>query len=239
MSKPTAHQPNEPASTPATGVAASFRFPPYTLVCFAMPEEARPFRRLIKGRAEVRVLETGVGQRNAEATLRVWLRQTQPRAVYTCGFAGGLNPAFRSGQILFETDAASPLRATLLAAGLQPARFLCADRILVTPAEKADQWRRTAADAVEMESEAIQAVCRNAGIPCATVRVISDDSEESLPLDFNRFMTANQRFNYAALGWTLIRSPSKIAELLRFQRRLRPATERLAQVLQRLIATAP
>ena len=94
-----------------------------------------------------------------------------PTLVLTCGFAGGLNPELTAGAVVFATDDV-PLRKKLAAAGARPARFYCTSHIATTAAEKQELRRSTAADAVEMESEAIHAVCREQGISCGTVRVI-------------------------------------------------------------------
>lgn len=49
--------------------------PPFTLVCFAVKEEAKPFTQLIGSNPQLRTLLTGIGPRNAERALRAALRQ--------------------------------------------------------------------------------------------------------------------------------------------------------------------
>jgi adenosylhomocysteine nucleosidase len=142
-----------------------------TLVCFALKEEAGPFRRAAEDRPDVSVLITGIGRRNAEDRLREFLAGNQPSLVLTCGFAGGLNPELSLGAVVFGSDDAA-LAAKLASAGAKPAKFVCADKIATTAAEKTELRRSTGADVVEMESEAIHAICRERGIPCAIVRVI-------------------------------------------------------------------
>ena len=93
----------------------------------------------------------------------------------------------------------------------------------------------TGADAVEMESEVIHAVCRECGIPCATVRVISDAASENLPLDFNALAKPDLSLDYGKLAWAVARSPGKIGALLKLQKRTRFAAERLADTLSKLL----
>jgi adenosylhomocysteine nucleosidase len=228
------------------------------LVCFALKEEAAPFRKIAAGTVAAAqatsVLVTGIGRKNAEKSAREFLATNSPELVLTCGFAGGLNPDLKLGEVVFETDpffSRSRGNETqikknletphvvsyekLLAAGAKPAKFFCADRIATTVAEKKKLRAETGADAVEMESAAIHAVCRERGIPCATVRVISDTANEDLPLDFNQLFKPDKSLDYGKLAWMVAKSPGKIGALLKLQKQTRFAAERLAVVLAKLI----
>jgi len=220
-----------------------------TLVCFALAEEAAPFRKRIKNRRDISVLITGMGQQNARAALDRVLaaalgsrhRQTagsspddtltRATTVFTCGFAGGLNPALAPGDVLFET-ADDALQEKLLIAGAKPAKFYCSARIAVTAAEKAELRQTTGADAVEMESGAIHALCHERGLAVATMRVISDTAKDDLPLDFNQLTHPDLRLDYRKLAGVLARSPGTIIPLLRLHKKCRRAAERLALVLE-------
>jgi adenosylhomocysteine nucleosidase len=200
----------------------------------AVLEEAQPIKKLLGNRETVRVLITGIGQKNAENVFRAALVQERPSLVLSCGFAGGLNPALAVGTVLFAADDQPALTEALLSAGARAAVFYCADKIAVTAADKQALWGATGADAVEMESKVIQDICRAERIPAATVRVISDNAGENLPLDFNRLLTAEKKIAYGRLAGMLLQSPGKIAELLKFRRQTQRAAERLAAVLVRL-----
>ena len=200
------------------------------LVCFALREEAVPFRKICAGKPEVSVLITGIGQKNAENSVRDFLGSHAPTLVLTCGFAGGLNPELTAGAVVFATDNAS-LHKKLMGVGVRRARFCCTSRIATTAVEKQELRRSTGADAVEMESAAIHAICRERGIPCATVRVISDTANEDLPLDFNRLAKPDLSLDYGKLAVAVAKSPGKIGALLRLQKQTRFAAEQLAEVL--------
>ena len=205
------------------------------LVCFAVKEEAAPFRRLIGARKDITVLVTGMGRINAGRSVRAALSPVKPGLVLTCGFAGGLNPELTTGTIVFSTDDAGDLSKALLACGAHPTRFHCASRVATTAAEKEALRKETGTDAVEMESGTIRALCRERGIPSATVRVISDTAGEDLPLDFNRLMTPEHQLDFGKLAWAIVCSPGKLRGLLRLQRQTKAAAERLAVALLRVI----
>jgi adenosylhomocysteine nucleosidase len=223
------------------------------LVCFALKEEAAPFRKIAAAKSGISILLTGIGCKNAEKSAREILATNSPELVLTCGFAGGLNPDLKLGEVVFElTDRrgefhepqtekkirdsqSSSLREKLLAAGAKPAKFFCADRITTTVAEKKRLRAETGADAVEMESGAIHAVCRERGIPCATVRVISDTANEDLPLDFNALAKPDMNLDYGKLALAILKSPGKIGALLKLQKQTRFVAEQLANVLEKLI----
>jgi len=227
------------------------------LVCFALKEEAAPFQKVAADRTDVSLLITGIGRKNAEKAVREFLAGgagVPPDFVLTGGFAGGLNPDLNPGDVVFEIfsrrsrgneaqikteeESETPHVVScerLLAAGAKPVKFFCADRIVTTVAEKRKLRIETGADAVEMESAAIHAVCAERGISCATVRVISDPAGEDLPLDFNALARPDRSLDYGRLAWAVAKSPGKIGALMRLQKQTRLAAERLADVLSRIL----
>jgi adenosylhomocysteine nucleosidase len=225
-----------------------------TLVCFALKEEAAPFQKIVAGKSSVAILIVGIGRKNAEKSIREFLASNSPELVLTCGFAGGLNPDLKLGEVIFETadwrgefhepqtekkigvSQCSSLREKLLAVGAKPAKFFCADRIAITVAEKKKLRDETGADAVEMESLAIHDICRERGIPCATVRVISDTASEELPLDFNQFAKSNSSLDYSKLALAIAKSPTKIGVLMKLQKQTKVAAEKLAEILGNITA---
>jgi adenosylhomocysteine nucleosidase len=230
-----------------------------TLICFALKEEAAPFRKIAAGmvasaQADISILITGIGRQNTEKSACEFFATHSPELVLTCGFAGGLNPELKLGEVVFEILSSSSRREPaqtetrnqsepiyigchdkLIAAGAKPAKFFFADRIATTVAEKKKLRDETGADAVEMESAAIYAVCRERGIPCATVRVISDTASEDLPLDFNALATPDKSLDFGKLFLAIAKSPGKIGALMQLQKKTRFAAEQLADVLAKII----
>ena len=264
-----------------------------TLICFALKEEAAPFRKIARAtaapaQAGISILLTGIGRQNAEKSVRDLLGSAPapgaavvasstakandaasfatregacaPQLVLTCGFAGGLNPDLKLGDVVFEIFPCSSrgneaqtkignrkseigneleppyvvCNEKLLAAGAKQARLFCADRVATTAAEKKKMRDETGADAVEMESAAIHAVCAEHGIACVTIRVISDTASEDLPLDFNELAKPDKSLDFGKLAWAIAKSPGKIPQLMQLQKKTKFAAERLAAVLSKI-----
>jgi adenosylhomocysteine nucleosidase len=203
------------------------------LVCFAVKEEAKFFSPVNAGACKQIV--TGMGVRNAGRCIEEELSRSKPRLVITAGFAGGLNPGFKVGTVVFDEDAGVGMGEKLLKLNAVKARFYCAERVAVSSLEKQKLWQSTKADAVEMESSIIRTKCLQLGIPSVTIRVISDAANEDLPLDFNSLMTADNRIDFAKLTWKLLTNPQKIPDLMKLQKKTAYAARNLGNVLQQLL----
>jgi nucleoside phosphorylase len=134
--------------------------------------------------------------------------------------------------VLFQADPGFPLTERLLAAGARRGRFHCAERVVLTAAEKSHLRASTGADAVEMESHWLRECCTPQGVPCATVRVILDTASEDLPLDFNLLCGPAGKLSSRKLTFALGKSPHKIPALIRLGIQTRKASRRLGAVLQ-------
>jgi adenosylhomocysteine nucleosidase len=211
-------------------------------VCFALAEEAGPFERVCGDK--VHVFLTGIGRENAEKAAREFLATHSPELLMTCGFAGGLTPELKIGDVIFEiptngsagSDAYTAIRSKLAAAGTREAKIFCADRIATTATDKKQLREETGADAAEMESGAVQAVCGGRGIPCVTLRVISDTADQDLPLDFNKFLGPDKSLDMSKLMVAVAKAPWKMGALMELQKNTKLAAQRLADVLVKITA---
>jgi nucleoside phosphorylase len=207
-----------------------------TWVCFAVREEAGPFRSLVRTNPRIRVLVTGMGRRNSQTTLSAALSQgNPPKLLITAGFAGGLTPDLARNTVVFSADHNPALQARLIAAGARKVRFHCAECVVTTAAEKRTLHASTGCEAVEMESQFIRALCAIEQIPAATVRVILDTADQDLPLDFDALMDAQQCIDTRKLAMHLLKSPWLIAPLLRLQRHSARAARHLGEFLEKIL----
>ncbi len=222
------------------------------LVTFAVPEESRPFLRAWgdatasrptrEGPAcwrfgDLHVLVTGMGSRNAETSVQRFLVAHHPRWIVTAGFAGGLDPGFPRGTVGISSDPGFLDVAMSKGLMLRPMTFHESRRVVQTTEAKSELHRASACHAVDMESQTIRRAAMARGIPSATIRVVSDDASEDLPLDFGALMGPDDRIDWTRLALTLVGSPSLIPRLIRFQGRLRPCADSLARALVDVLGT--
>ncbi|MGD0816166.1 MAG: hypothetical protein ABSA83_21450 [Verrucomicrobiota bacterium] len=223
------------------GPVGSVARPPVgVLVCFAVEEEMKFFAPHRSGgdlplATTFQVWLTGIGRKNAAENARKAIARMQPERVITAGFAGGLNPALKCGTVVYDQDFDAGFGPELEGLGAVPAKFHCHRRVAITAEEKGALWKETGADVVEMESSVIRTICRECHVPSATVRVISDDATQDLPLDFNALMTSEDRINYLKLLGAVLSRPGRIPKLIEFQRQTLGAARKLGAVLEDLL----
>jgi len=211
------------------------------LLFFAVEEEMKffaPHRAAAKGFSlgtTFQVWVTGMGRKNAAENVREAIACLKPERVITAGFAGGLNPTLRCGTVIYDEDFDAGFGPDLEESGALPAKFYCHRRVAITAGEKAALWQETKADAVEMESSVIRTICRELHIPSATIRVISDDAHQDLPLDFNALMTSEDRINYLKLIGAVLGHPGRIPKLIEFQLQTIQASQKLGAALEELL----
>lgn len=231
-------------------------------IVFAVGIEADAFGRLATGVVEIRAAGLvihegtvagrrvawcvgGIGSAAAARAARLLVAGHRPRLLVTAGFAGGLAPHLARGAVVRPTRAiaaSAPAAAVALEAPSDAAEVvICtADRVVRTPAEKRDLAARTGAALVDMESFAVATVAREAGVPCAGVRVVSDALDDELPpvvAGLARPQATLRRLG-AALG-AVGRRPRAALELWRTWERAVVDGRTLAAALAGLCATLP
>ena len=171
-------------------------------IVFALSVEADAFERLIEDRREVQGAQfafstgvaagrriawciSGVGRVAAAAAAHQLIDGHHPRLIVSAGFAGGLDPTLQRG-VAVHPDVAvidHAVRRIPLAAprNAAPLTIVTVDVVATTVEMKRSLAARTGSQLVDMETFAVAEVAAAAGLPCAAVRVISDDAHETLP----------------------------------------------------------
>ncbi len=172
-------------------------------------------------------------------------------ALISFGLAGGLAPTLRTGALLLPSEVVLPSgeRLTTDPAWRQRLARLAqsnglelldlpvfgSDQLVADTAAKRALFEATGAGAVDMESHAVAAVARAAGLPCMVVRAIADPHDEALPAIARHGLGSDGRIRPVAVAAGLLRQPSALGAILRLGR----ASSRALDALRRVAALAP
>ncbi|MBM3945813.1 MAG: hypothetical protein FJ315_00215 [SAR202 cluster bacterium] len=160
----------------------------------------RAWRAAAAGERPKLLAVTGVGRRAAEEGVERLLTVKGVDVVLSVGFAGGLAPGARRGDLTVaervrpwptrpDTNTASDERLTALADSCCTHRrlpvsrgtWLTVESAVVTVEEKQRLARETGAVAAEMESYWLARAAAQAGVPFLGVRVVLDDARSEVP----------------------------------------------------------
>jgi len=160
------------------------------------------------------------------------LSSSRLEAVITTGFAGGLDPALKVGDIVIAEqviDFATGEHFPCAALPDHPAAgvVLSQDRIANNLEEKQELFAKTGACVVEMEAAGVAARSKRAGLPFHCIKVISDGATESFNFDLNRMRTTEGRVSRGKIIVHALVRPNLVPGLFRLKRR----SEEVAQVL--------
>ncbi len=190
--------------------------------------------RHARGRTDIEVHTSGMGRKNAEAAISKILAAGHPRHVFTVGVAGALHPDLKVGDVVFET-ADLCLAGALIALGAKQVKFVTTEHVLLTAEERRRLREKTGGDVVENESGFVQAMCRTRGVPCTTIRTISDTANQDLPFDFNKLTGPDGNVSYCKVIGAVLRKPSALPALIRLAIQTNKATKSLSNFLQRAL----
>jgi adenosylhomocysteine nucleosidase len=200
-----------------------------------------------KGRHVV-LLECGVGRDAAHRGAEALITGHQPAFVISAGFAGGLQPQVKRGEIVMadrlvdvsgrtlSIDLRISSDALARSPGVHVGRMLTVDEIVHTAAEKSALGERHQALSVDMETFAVAEACGRAGVRFMAVRVISDAVDDELPRDIDRLVrkrTAAGRLG-AALGAILDR-PGAFKDMWKLKEDALLHSDRLARFLSGIV----
>jgi adenosylhomocysteine nucleosidase len=228
---------------------------------FAASGEERPAVRFLSGRMgdlTVEIAWAGAGPACAARATRILLAAGAD-SLLAVGFAGALAPGVRPGALLLATQvvdekgarwpadasfrealanagaapaaAGSSVPSSVAASGFHQGVLVTVPRVVTTAAEKRRLGEETGALAVDMESAAVARTAAEARVPMAALRVITDDVDEQLPLDFNRCLDSAGQFQYGRLMLLLARRPLAVSGLVRLGRHSARAGQALASFL--------
>jgi adenosylhomocysteine nucleosidase len=197
--------------------------------------------------AEVRVLLTGIGRNACEETMKQYelAGHGRPDLAISSGLAGALKENIKPSDVVAarrirtlrndaNADADSFLLDRAVQSGAVPIQTLItAERIVQTSGEK--RQLAFSGEAVDMESAFVMSKWIHEGVPCLTIRAISDAADEDLPIDFDRCLTPQGAVKPMNLVNAIVKRPGALASLLQFGRQSNQAAQGLAGFLDAFI----
>lgn len=219
---------------------------PAVAIIAALERELRPAREKIG--TEAIYLAMGMGRASVEANLHVFLKEKRPEMAILTGFAGGLQPGLRSGELVLAEGFLRPggeelsvdrqlwleARQALDSGGSSPRHGRL---VTVEHPASCEAKNRLGKDfpalAVDMESWWAAALAREAGVPFLCLKAILDPLDRALPRFITGVDSAGRPTRRAWL--TLVGRPQELRELRWLARAAHQLSAALAQTLARLV----
>lgn len=188
--------------------------------------------------------QVGMGPERAARGTQALLDGHRPQWVISAGFSGALVPELAAGEIVvgnvirdisgreLTIDLKMPANP---AAGLHVGKLLTIDHVARTADEKERLGCETGALAVDMESAAVAAVCRERKTRFMAVRVISDDMQSEVPAEAVSILGDNGALQIGAAVAALWKRPGSAKDLWDLRTSANQSAERLARFLEGVI----
>ncbi len=208
------------------------------------------------------LVRTGIGKKNAVASLAGVMDRFPLGMILSIGYAGGLNPDLDVGDLLiadkildgvgqpspptssasWAIDSALVDRAMAVPVGQKAkatqGQLLTVDQVVADPEEKQKLYNQSGAMAVEMETSALVQLAQEKAIPFLSIRAISDTANEEL-LDVSPFVSPDGEVSKLKAGWYVATHPSSLKLLNTLRQHASRATNVLNDFVFRLILANP
>jgi adenosylhomocysteine nucleosidase len=172
-------------------------------------------------------------RRAAEAVIAVY----KPEVVYSAGFAGALDPAFKLGDVVQPRRVVNAGDGSSVSLNLGEG-VLVSFGSVASPAQKANLRDSFAAQAVDMEAAAVARAAEGRGTGFAAVKVISDEFDFTFP-SIDRFIDSNGQFLVDRFAWFTALRPWLWPQVARLARNSNRASIALCDWLRTMTDAIP
>lgn len=197
----------------------------------------------------VRARFTGMGQRATTDALRDVAERFDGAHVIHAGFAGGLEPSLRTGDviearwILGDAGAVATLGEGLPRIARDDGSnsrdpkqtLITVDRVISSVAQKRVLWESSRAGAVEMESFHAAALAAELGLSLNVLRAVSDEASVALPPEAVNWVRADGVTNTFAAARYALTHPWRIPQLIKLGSDASKAGRALAVAVERVL----
>jgi adenosylhomocysteine nucleosidase len=182
----------------------------------------------------------GAGDRSRTTTL-VESAVRHANCLISFGFAGGLAPELRTGDVIVSTNVVAAdkrwwaekrfrdrIADFARGIGALEGSVLGAQAILATAARKSRAWSETRALAADLESDIVARIATSAGMPFVVLRSIADAAYRELPPAALIPLSEDGTPRLARVLSSVLRQPRQLASLVGLAREVRTARLALA-----------
>jgi len=207
-------------------------------VAFALEFESAFFRAKHNPRLRLAIWLLGAMGSGAAMVLERKLAEIQPELVISAGFAGGLQPDVRVGDLILGKNSSDPgiVERLVLSKRWHAGDILTCERILETVADKRRLGVESGCLAADLETGHMAEVCRKRGIPMLSVRCISDAVEDAMPVPAETLLNpASGRPEPLKLFKHLVSNPGSVPGFNRLLKNAKTAQSQLASGLDEIL----
>ncbi len=244
------------------------------LIFCALYEEARPIVKALKlkhlpfhtkefhgifNAHEITVIVTGMGRKNTQKACEYYLTSSLPDMVFSCGYAGGLNPSLKVGDVFLSEKILiwekgpwdhRPKEIFLkrlwkkweevlnqISSKIRTGTSLTVSKAVALASEKEKLGKAFHAFSVDMEAGFIAEALVQHKTPFFNLRVISDDVKQDIKIDFSSWVTKEGKVAWKFVLIEILKHPWHVFYLLRIGWSSHKSSRRLAACVKDFLNT--
>jgi nucleoside phosphorylase len=176
----------------------------------------------------------GIGAESARRAAEAVIATYAPRAIYSAGFAGGLDPALKVADLIQPRRVVNAGDGSSVDLG-RGQGVLVSFGAVASAEQKAKLRESFGAQAVDMEAAAVGRAAETRGVAFAVVKVISDEFDFNFP-STEHFVDASGQFLEARFAWFAAVRPWLWLQVVRLARNSQRASRVLCDWLRNMKA---